>query len=56
MGHKENMIDRFDVRAHLDYIPVTHKNKQNEEEEEVEGQINYEAFRVLAQNEFLGSY
>ncbi|XP_053679903.1 CLK4-associating serine/arginine rich protein [Anopheles nili] len=58
-GQKDNLIDRFDVRAHLDYIaPVPRTNPDqvdppNEDDAE-ERAMNYERYRVLAQNEFLG--
>lgn len=48
----DNLIDRFDVRAHLDFIPPVKK----EEEEELtyeERQLNYERYRIIAQNSFL---
>ncbi|EFA02634.1 hypothetical protein TcasGA2_TC008355 [Tribolium castaneum] len=51
-GQADNLIDRFDVRAHLDFIPPVKK----EEEEELtfeERQINYERYRIIAQNSFL---
>lgn len=50
------MIDRFDVRAHLDYIPDV--NPQNREPESLsyeERQINYERYRILVQNDFFNS-
>lgn len=50
------MIDRFDVRAHLDYIPDV--NLQNTEPENLsyeERQINYERYRILVQNDFFNS-
>lgn len=54
-GNQDILIDRFDVRAHLDFIPET---KTKKEEEEVSTQedrlINYERYRILAQNDFLG--
>lgn len=54
-GQKDNLIDRFDVRAHLDYIPPPRKEEQQEEKiTEQDRQANYESYRVLAQNEFLG--
>ncbi|XP_058822983.1 CLK4-associating serine/arginine rich protein [Topomyia yanbarensis] len=57
-GQKDNLIDRFDVRAHLDYIPtVTSKPDQPVEDDVLdveERSMNYERYRVLAQNEFLG--
>ncbi|CAN8031840.1 unnamed protein product [Ixodes persulcatus] len=57
-GHPDIMIDRFDVRAHLDTIPeykspvepLPLSNDQREEER----QINYERYRTLVQNDFLG--
>lgn len=54
-GQKDNLIDRFDVRAHLDYIPPPKKEEEQPQEKiaEQERQVNYESFRVLAQNEFL---
>lgn len=51
-NQSDNLIDRFDVRAHLDYIPPVPK----EEEEELtydERQLNYERYRIIAQNSFL---
>lgn len=51
-GQTNNMIDRFDVRAHLDYIPPV----QKEDDEEIdleERQLNYERYRIIAQNSFL---
>lgn len=59
-GQKDNLIDRFDVRAHLDYIaPVVSKPDQPAAAEDdvldmEERSMNYERYRVLAQNEFLG--
>jgi splicing factor, arginine/serine-rich 16 len=56
-GQKDNLIDRFDVRAHLDYIPPQQKKEEDQQQEKVseqERQVNYECFRVLAQNDFLG--
>ena len=55
-GQKDNLIDRFDVRAHLDFIPPVVKLENQDEDLSVEErQINYERYRVLAQNEFLGN-
>ncbi|CAK1543078.1 unnamed protein product [Leptosia nina] len=54
-GDTNNMIDRFDVRAHLDYIPdvkVPHIPAEDLDQEE--RQCNYERYRILAQNTFLG--
>lgn len=53
-GHAENLIDRFDVRAHLDYIPPVAKSAEPPEVDQEERQCNYESFRILAQNDFLG--
>lgn len=52
-GHADNLIDRFDVRAHLDYIPPLNKSTEPEELNQEERQCNYESFRILAQNDFL---
>ncbi|KAH9642205.1 hypothetical protein HF086_005535 [Spodoptera exigua] len=54
-GDTNNMIDRFDVRAHLDYIPeVRYPEIPPEELSPEERQCNYERYRILAQNVFLG--
>lgn len=52
-GQVDNLIDRFDVRAHLDYIPPVTKSEPEEPSQE-ERSCNYESFRILAQNDFLG--
>ncbi|KAJ3657944.1 hypothetical protein Zmor_009719 [Zophobas morio] len=52
-GQADNLIDRFDVRAHLDYIPPV-KKEDDEELTFEERQINYERYRIIAQNSFLG--
>ncbi|XP_030559880.1 CLK4-associating serine/arginine rich protein isoform X3 [Drosophila novamexicana] len=56
-GHQDNLIDRFDVRAHLDYIaPVAKNSNEAEGESDLtveERQLNYERYRILAQNDFL---
>lgn len=54
-GQQDNLIDRFDVRAHLDYIPAIPKvNEADSSELSVdERQCNYERYRILAQNDFL---
>jgi splicing factor, arginine/serine-rich 16 len=60
LGQKDNLIDRFDARAHLDYIPpiqkpaTTQEPEENDEASTEERLINYERYRVLAQNDFLG--
>ncbi|XP_050083671.1 serine/arginine repetitive matrix protein 2-like isoform X2 [Anopheles aquasalis] len=60
-GQRDNLIDRFDVRAHLDYIAPAPRQSESEAgseppvvEDADERSMNYERFRVLAQNEFLG--
>ena len=57
-GQQDNMIDRFDGRAYLDIdkIPVAPKiaGKETEEFTPDERQCNYERYRILAQNDFLG--
>lgn len=60
-GQQDNLIDRFDVRAHLDYIaPVTKASSDasagdaaDAELSLEERQLNYERYRILAQNDFL---
>lgn len=54
-GDNNNLIDRFDVRAHLDYIPeVKIPDVPAEDLDQEERQCNYERYRILAQNSFLG--
>ncbi|KAK9870033.1 hypothetical protein WA026_006128 [Henosepilachna vigintioctopunctata] len=53
-GDSDNLIDRFDVRAHLDFIPPIKKEDQEEELTQDERQLNYERYRIIAQNSFLG--
>ena len=56
-GDKDSMIDRFDVRAHLDEIPkYDHSNKvvSTPEEQWEERQVNYERYRIIIQNVFMG--
>lgn len=57
-GNRDIMIDRFDVRAHLDmipeYKPVAEPPPMTEEQKEEERQTNYERYRTLVQNDFLG--
>lgn len=54
-GNGEIMIDRFDARAHLDFI----REPKTDDEDEIlsyeERQLNYERYRILVQNEFLTS-
>lgn len=52
-GQQDNLIDRFDVRAHLDYIPAVKKEEEPELTQD-ERQLNYERYRIIAQNSFLG--
>uniref|UniRef100_A0A1B6DU17 Suppressor of white apricot N-terminal domain-containing protein n=1 Tax=Clastoptera arizonana TaxID=38151 RepID=A0A1B6DU17_9HEMI len=52
-GNQDILIDRFDVRAHLDYIPEI-KSKEEEDLDYDERHINYERYRILVQNDFLG--
>jgi len=53
------MIDRFDGRAHLDYIPEVHGRDSDDEldaDELRENRFaNYERYRILIQNDFLKS-
>ena len=52
------LIDRFDVRAHLDYIPENPPHTESTTNEELSREdrlANYERYRIIVQNEFLGS-
>ena len=59
-GQKDNMIDRFDGRAHLDIIPeynsasdnINHSSNKSSEKREQRA-LNYERYRILVQNDFL---
>ncbi|XP_041850065.1 CLK4-associating serine/arginine rich protein isoform X1 [Melanotaenia boesemani] len=54
-GDANNMIDRFDVRAHLDYIPTYTPpllSTSTPEQEMEERKCNYERYRGLVQNDF----
>ncbi|XP_030073798.1 CLK4-associating serine/arginine rich protein [Microcaecilia unicolor] len=56
-GDTNNMIDRFDVRAHLDYIPEYTPplfSTISLEQESDERKCNYERYRGLVQNDFAG--
>lgn len=56
-GDTNNMIDRFDVRAHLDYIPMYTPpllSPVSPEQESDERKCNYERYRGLVQNDFAG--
>lgn len=53
-GQADNLIDRFDVRAHLDFIPPVKNSEEDETAAYEERQCNYERYRILAQNVFLG--
>ncbi|KAK3911971.1 CLK4-associating serine/arginine rich protein [Frankliniella fusca] len=52
-GQVDTLIDRFDVRAHLDFIPQPQDDGEDSPNLE-ERQSNYERYRILVQNEFLG--
>ncbi|XP_061300090.1 LOW QUALITY PROTEIN: CLK4-associating serine/arginine rich protein-like [Pezoporus flaviventris] len=56
-GDTNNMIDRFDVRAHLDHIPSYSPallSPISPEQESDERKCNYERYRGLVQNDFAG--
>ncbi|XP_005412542.1 PREDICTED: CLK4-associating serine/arginine rich protein isoform X1 [Chinchilla lanigera] len=56
-GDTSNMIDRFDVRAHLDHIPDYTPpllTAISPEQESDERKCNYERYRGLVQNDFAG--
>lgn len=52
----DTIIDRFDVRAHLDVIPEQVKETKTDGNTTTptaeESQINYERYRILVQNDF----
>lgn len=52
-GQTDNLIDRFDVRAHLDYIPPVKKDEEPAGQTLEDRQLNYERYRIIAQNSFL---
>ncbi len=53
-GDAKILIDRFDVRAHLDYIPeVSNEDNSYSEESKEMRPINYERYRILIQNSYL---
>ncbi|XP_022179445.1 CLK4-associating serine/arginine rich protein-like isoform X1 [Myzus persicae] len=52
-GNEEIMIDRFDARAHLDFIREPRKDDDDEQMSYEERHLNYERYRILVQNEFL---
>ncbi len=59
-GDSKVMIDRFDGRAHLDFISE-YKNSDEKQQPDPDAvannrenrQINYERYRILVQNDFL---
>ncbi|XP_078287180.1 CLK4-associating serine/arginine rich protein isoform X2 [Rhinoraja longicauda] len=56
-GDTNNMIDRFDVRAHLDYVPEyipPFLSALSPEIDNDERKCNYERYRGLVQNDFAG--
>ncbi|CAG0883117.1 unnamed protein product [Cyprideis torosa] len=54
-GDPSVLIDRFDGRAHLDYIPDSVPLQAPTESPSGEERLaNYERYRILVQNEFLG--
>ncbi|KAF3421410.1 LOW QUALITY PROTEIN: hypothetical protein E2986_00251 [Frieseomelitta varia] len=56
-GNEDNLIDRFDVRAHLDWIPEAPDSIDVDIALTSEDRhINYERYRIIVQNEFLGVF
>uniref|UniRef100_A0A1L8DGF9 Putative swap mrna splicing regulator n=1 Tax=Nyssomyia neivai TaxID=330878 RepID=A0A1L8DGF9_9DIPT len=54
-GHQDIVIDRFDGRAHLDYIPLQAQRADDIDDVSADERLaNYERYRILAQNDFLG--
>lgn len=52
-GQTDTLIDRFDVRAHLDFIAPVPKTEESDEISQDERHCNYESYRILVQNDFL---
>ncbi|KAL1285247.1 CLK4-associating serine/arginine rich protein [Trichinella pseudospiralis] len=56
-GNPSVMIDRFDVRAHLDTLPskenATGEKKGSTTKQKMDSYLNYERFRILVINDFL---
>jgi len=52
-GNADILIDRFDVRAHLDFIPEVRKSEAFPDEAKDMRPTNYERYRILIQNNFL---
>lgn len=52
-GDESNMIDRFDVRAHLDVIPTCSK-ESDQDSEPIDDRLHYERWRTLITNDFTG--
>jgi len=56
-GDRQILIDRFDVRANLDFIPEYKPPKEeiklDYKEVKEQRNVNYERYRILIQNEFL---
>lgn len=50
-GNAEVLIDRYDVRSHIDYIPEPPKSSKSSDADHEEGKCNYERYRILVQNE-----
>lgn len=48
------MIDRFDARAHMDIIKENPAPLPEEELSYDERYLNYERYRILVQNDYLG--
>jgi len=55
-GDADSIIDRFDVRAHLDSLPPVPDTSpvRTTEEDWEERQANYERYRIIVQNTFMG--
>ncbi|KAK0414360.1 hypothetical protein QR680_007282 [Steinernema hermaphroditum] len=55
-GNPDVLIDRFDARSHLDYIPEVKQQHEDDWDalgmDDEETQCEYERYRVLAANEF----
>jgi len=53
-GDENTLIDRFDARSHLDYLPEYKESKEQETFTDEDRMLNYERYRTLVQNEAVG--
>ncbi|EDV28668.1 uncharacterized protein TRIADDRAFT_51816 [Trichoplax adhaerens] len=53
-GQPDILIDRFDARAHLDYLPNFESDNEDNKQTYDDLQLNYERYKILAKSDFLG--